>query len=154
VFSSWTFPETTAGRLNSYKVWWYVPRTPGIEVRVYGVTGCLSAPRLPPNGEGPCLVEHTVLPASALRLIGTAPSELGVVTWEWTEPDDWYLHSPPGCMARRYLFGPDGRLLDAIVLAAYNAAGHSTFAIAEPGLWMTHQGKEICLNERPSTGTP
>jgi glucose/arabinose dehydrogenase len=55
-----------------YTVLWQTPRTKGVEIRVYGVTECLSAPStLPEYAEGPCLVEHTTLPPSTMKLIAT-----------------------------------------------------------------------------------
>lgn len=106
-------------------VTWRTPRTEGIEIRVYGVTECLSEPRDAAAGtSGPCLVEHTALPASVRTLLATAPAAEGVASWTWTEETgcDFGLENDPA--------GPG---YYAVVLAAYNASGHSIFAIAEPG---------------------
>jgi hypothetical protein len=108
-------------------VTWRTPRTEGVEIRVYGVTKCLAEPTDPPAGtSGPCLVEHTALPASVRTLLATASASDGVASWTWTEETgcDIGLENDPA--------GPG---YYAVVLAAYSASGHSIFAIAEPGAW-------------------
>lgn len=108
-------------------VTWRTPRTKGVEIRIYGVTECIARPETPaPDTSGPCLVTHTALPASVRTLLGRAPASKGVVSWSWTEA--------PGCDIG-LAHDPDGPVYDAIVLAAYNVAGNSIFAIAEPGEW-------------------
>ena len=108
-------------------VTWGAPRNEGVEIRVYGVTECIAAPAHPrPDTRGPCLVEHTPVPASVRTLLGTALASDGVVSWTWTEET--------GCdigLNNR----PDGPAYHAVVVAAYNASDHSIFAIAEPGGW-------------------
>jgi hypothetical protein len=111
----------------SQTVTWRTPRSEGVEIRVYGVTKCIAEPEDPaPDTSGPCLVAHTPLPASVRTLLGTAPASKGVVSWSWTQET--------GCDIG-LAHDPDGPVYHAIVLAAYNASGHSIFAIAEPGLW-------------------
>ena len=106
-------------------VTWRAPRSAGVEIRVYGVTECIAEPSNPaPNTSGPCLVEHTPLPASVRMLLGTAPASDGVVSWTWTQET--------GCDIG-LAHDPDGPMYHAVVLAAYSASGHSIFAIAEPG---------------------
>ena len=108
-------------------VTWQAPRTDGIEIKVYGVTECLAEPEDPdPGSGGPCLVEHTALPASVRTLLATAPASDGVASWTWTEQT--------GCDVGLEN-DPDGPGYHAVVLAAYSASGHSIFAIAEPGYW-------------------
>ena len=108
-------------------VTWRAPRSEGVEIRVYGVTECIAEPSNPaPNTSGPCLVEHTPLPASVRTLLGTAPASDGVVSWTWTQET--------GCDIG-LAHDPDGPMYHAVVLAAYSASGHSIFAIAEPGGW-------------------
>ena len=110
----------------THTVTWEAPRTEGVEIRVYGVTTCLSEPDNPPPGtSGPCLVEHTLLPPTVLVLAGTAPAATGEISW--VAPFYYDCGGPP--------VGPDGRDYEAIVIAAYNSAGHSIFAIADPGGW-------------------
>ena len=109
----------------THTVRWKAPRTDDVEVRVYGVTQCLSEPSNPsPGTSGPCLVEHTRLPSSVMALAATAPAAAGEISW--IAPFN-HECGPP--------VGPDGLDYQAVVIAAYNAAGHSVFAIAEPGNW-------------------
>lgn len=109
-------------------VTWGAPRSEGVEIRVYGVTECIAEPADPaPGTNGPCLVVHTPLPASVRRLLATAPASDGAVSWTWTEEG--------GCDPSPFKSAPDGPGYRAVVLAAYSAAGHSIFAIAEPGGW-------------------
>ena len=108
-------------------VTWEAPRSEGVEIRVYGVTECISEPANPlPDTSGPCLVVHTPLPASVRTLLATAPASDGVVSWTWTKGTGL----DPGLA-----WDPDGPAYYAVVLAAYSATGHSIFAIAEPGGW-------------------
>ena len=106
-----------------------------IEIRVYGVTECIARPAKPsPDTSGPCLVEHTRLPASVRKLLATAPASDGVASWTWTGTFDCEIG-----MA----FDPRGPAYHAIVLAAYNTAGHSIFAIAAPGGWWQPSPNDI-----------
>ena len=119
-------------------VLWRAPRKKGVEIRVYGVTECLAMPAHPePGAGGACLVEHTALPASVRRMLATAPATAGRVSWswkQWTGCGDFGISSPPG-----------GRYYHAVVMAAYNASGHSIFAIAAPGTWYAPAlDEEIC----------
>jgi hypothetical protein len=108
-------------------VTWRAPRTKDVEIRVYGVTECFAEPAHPsPNTSGPCLVEHTRLPASVRTLLASAPASDGVASWTWTEET--------GCDIG-LASDPDGPAYYAVVLAAYGPSGHSIFAIAEPGGW-------------------
>ena len=106
---------------------WGAPRSEGVEIRVYGVTECVARPANPsPDTQGPCLVEHTPLPASVRTLLATAPASDGAVSWSWTGTFDCELGLG---------YDPRGPAYHAVVLAAYGASGHSIFAIAEPGGW-------------------
>ena len=110
----------------THTVKWKAPRADGIEIRVYGVTECLSESRDPaPGTSGPCLIEHMRLPASVMVLAAKAPAAAGRISW--VAPTFYECAGPP--------VGPDGQDYESVVLAAYNAAGHSIFAIAEPGNW-------------------
>jgi hypothetical protein len=110
----------------THTVRWKAPHTAGVEIRVYGVTECLSEPGNPsPGTSGPCLVEQTQLPASVMALATSAPATAGEISW--IAPFYYECAGPP--------VGPDGLDYHAIVIAAYNAAGHSIFAIADPGEW-------------------
>lgn len=106
---------------------WEGPRSTGVEIRVYGVTECVARPANPsPDTSGPCLVEHTPLPASVRSLLATAPALDGVVSWTWTGTFDCEVG---------LAYDPRGPAYHAVVLAAYSASDHSIFAIAEPGGW-------------------
>lgn len=108
---------------------WGAPHSDGVEIRVYGVTSCIARPVDPsPDTSGPCLVEHTPLPGATRTLLGSAPASDGVVSWTWTGTFD--------CEGPGPAYDPRGPGYSAVVLAAYSAAGHSTFAIAEPGEWI------------------
>lgn len=110
----------------THTIRWSAPRTADVEIKAYGVTACLSEPRNPrPGTSGLCLVEHTVLPPSVMALAATAPADAGEISW--IAPRYWECAGPP--------VGPDDLDYEAIVIAAYNAAGHSIFAIAYPGEW-------------------
>lgn len=111
------------------RVTWRVPRSEGIEIRVYGVTECIAEPINPlPGTGGPCLVVHTPLPPSVRTLLATARASDGVVSWTWTQV-------LADCGEPLLATDPAGPVYRAVVLAAYSAAGHSIFAIAEPGGW-------------------
>jgi hypothetical protein len=109
-------------------VTWTAPRGDGVEIRVYGVTSCIAEPASPsPGSGGPCLVEHTPLPAEDRTLLATAPASAGDVSWSWT--------GIPDCEGPGLAHDPRGPEYEAIVLAAYSASGQSIFAIAAPGKW-------------------
>ena len=130
--------ETDGGYATiSQRVTWKAPRTTGVEIRVYGVTKCLAEPDPAPTGPagGPCLVKGTKLPASVRTLLATAPASDGVARWRWTEQT--------GCSGFGLEFDNAGPVIYAIVLAAYNASGNSTFAIAEPGGWYIAAEDEV-----------
>jgi hypothetical protein len=92
----------------------------GTEIRVYGVTKCFA----PPEG-GPCLVEHTPLPASVRELIARAPASKGRVSWTWPNWED----------VGGAVMAHGSTYYEAVVIAAYNANGHSKFIIVESGQW-------------------
>jgi hypothetical protein len=123
----------------THTVTWKAPLTKDVEIRVYGVLECLGMPKDPPaSSSGSCLVEHTPLPASALKLIAKAPASDHVVSW--TALSSW-----GGCDLAEQILGPHEESYSAIVLAAYSTSGHSVFAIAEPGgWWMPDPGDTAC----------
>jgi hypothetical protein len=107
---------------------WRSPQSEGVEIRVYGVTECIAEPADPsPNTSGPCLVEDTPLPGPLRTLLATAPASDGSASWAWTGTFD--------CEGPGLAYDPQGPVHHAVVLAAYDASGHSAFAIAEPGMW-------------------
>jgi len=108
-------------------VTWRAPRTKGVKIRIFGVTDCIAQPASPsPATGGPCLVIHTPLPASVRTPLAVAAASDGRASWAWTVQSG----CNPGLS-----YPDDGPAYYAIVLAAYNASGHSIFAIAEPGGW-------------------
>jgi hypothetical protein len=117
-------------------VTWGAPKSPDVEIRVYGVTDCIARPEDPaPDTSGPCLVTGTPLPAAVRTLLATASASEGSVSWTW-----------PGafeCGETNPASDPEGPAYFAIVLAAYNSSGHSIFAIAAPGRWMEPGADEI-----------
>jgi hypothetical protein len=119
-----------------HTVRWQAPRSEGVEIRVYGVTECLSEPHNPlPGTSGPCLLEHTLLSPSVRVLAATAPAAAGEISW--VAPFYYECGGPP--------VGPDGLDYQAIVIAAYNSVGHSIFAIADPGGWQrAGPGEVVC----------
>jgi hypothetical protein len=114
---------------------WAAPRSAGVEIRVYGVTECIAKPAKPsPDTHGPCLVEHTPLPASVRKLLATAPASEGVASWTWTGTFDCEIG---------LAYDPRGPAYHAVVLAAYSTSDHSIFAIAEPGMWWEPGSNDI-----------
>ncbi|HET7474317.1 MAG TPA: hypothetical protein VFJ71_14430 [Candidatus Limnocylindrales bacterium] len=107
-------------------VTWRTPRTTGVEIRVFGVTQCFPAPADSGKDDGPCLVEHTPLPEAVRRLVADAPASAGVAKWTWPGWEN---------IGSSVMMGPDGTTYESVVIAAYNASGHSIFAIAAPGYW-------------------
>lgn len=101
-------------------VTWNEAVTAGTEIRVYGVNACFA----PPTG-GTCLVEHTALPASVRDLIATAPASKGKVSWTWPAWDD----------IGGAVMAHGDKTYEAVVIAAYNAAGHSKFIIIASAEW-------------------
>jgi hypothetical protein len=106
---------------------WGAPRSDGVEIRIYGVTECVAKPANPsPDTHGPCLVEHTPLPAAVRTLLARASASDGVASWTWTGTFDCEVG---------LAYDPRGPAYHAVVLAAHSASGHSIFAIAEAGGW-------------------
>ena len=122
-------------------VTWKKVATKGTEIRVYGVTGCLSLKER--AGDGSCLLLHTAVPPSVRQLIARAPASKGTVSWTgpaWLDNVQVDTGGPP-----YRAFGVDRRgddLYFAIVVAAYNEVGHSKFIIADAGTWCYDTGCE------------
>lgn len=116
---------------------WKAPRT-DVEIRAYGVTTCLAKPTDPAPGDfGKCLVADTQLPASALALAGKVSAADGKISW--IAP---FSHDCSGLPV-----GTDGRNYYAVVIAAYDSAGQSSFAIAYPGAWIRPgPGDNVCAD--------
>jgi hypothetical protein len=90
----------------------------GVTVRVYGVIPCL--PKLKLEGE-PCLSRGTPLPARTRDFVAKAPAADGRVTWTWPAWED----------IGGAVMASSSQAYEAIVIAAYNDAGHSRFVIVE-----------------------
>jgi hypothetical protein len=101
---------------------WKVPRTKGVEIRVYGVTTCFPASD---GVDETCLREHTSLPDDVRVLLAKGPASKGKLSWHQDEGEG------EGCVAE--FLSKNGTSFYSIVAAAYNARGHSTFAIVESG---------------------
>jgi hypothetical protein len=99
---------------------WKTPLAAGTEIRVYGVTKCFA----PPSG-GSCLVEHTALPSNVRDLIASAPAAKGKVSWTWPNWED----------VGGAVMAHGDTTYQAIVIAAYDSAGHSKFVIVKSGQW-------------------
>ena len=119
-------------------VTWAAPRNDGVEIKVYGVTRCIAEPASPsPGSGGPCLVEHTPLPAEDRTLLATAPASAGNVSWSWTGTSD--------CEGPGLASDPREPAYYAVVLATYSGSGQSIFAIAAPGKWSKPgPGEVVC----------
>ena len=118
---------------------WKKVATKGTEIRVYGVTGCLSMSD--GAGNGSCLVLHTALPPSTRKLIARAPASKGTVSWTRPTWQDVMVADTGGPDFRQ--FGVDRHgddIFFAIVVAAYNEVGHSKFIIADAGTWCYDSG--------------
>jgi hypothetical protein len=111
------------------------------EIRVYGLTECLSATE--DAGSGSCLIEGTAIPASVLRLVATAPASDRSINWSAPAWQDLITDNAKGVAFQT--FGVDRHDEDiyfAIVVAAYNEASHSKFIIADAGTWCYDTGCE------------
>ncbi len=109
------FPLTTKRIVT-----WQEAVTDGTQIRVYYLTKCLN----PPTPEGvPCIVKHMALPPGSLKLIAKAPAAQETVSWTWPTPED--IGGAFDWDGQNYYYG--------LVIAAYNAVGHSRFIIIGSG---------------------
>ena len=134
-------PDGIPSGVCTMTITWNEGATVGTEIRVYGVRGCLSAGDA--AGSGPCLVADTHLPAGSLALIAKAPASDGKVSWTRPAWQDLGTADTGGPAFSTY--GVDGKgddIYHAIVVAAYNSAGHSKFIIADSGTWCYDTGCE------------
>ena len=92
----------------------------GVTIRVYGVTACLPKHK---QDHSPCLEKGTPLPANVRELIAKAPASKGKVTWTWPNWEN----------AGGAVMAHGDSYYDSVVIAAYNAAGHSKFVIVATG---------------------
>jgi hypothetical protein len=71
------FPGTT-----TYTITWRESETSGVEIRVSGLTKCLSNVM-----DEPCIQRHMTLPIGTLKLIARAPASNGSISWTWPTPE-------------------------------------------------------------------
>jgi hypothetical protein len=104
--------------VQRFTVRWDAPLTPGVTIRVFGVTRCLNKPT---TTGVPCVVDSMKVPAAARTLLGHGPSSDGAVSWTWPLAD---VDGP--------VLAWDGkRSYYAFVVTAANDAGRSPFVVAE-----------------------
>lgn len=115
--------------LGNYRLTWKAPRTKGVEIRVYGVTKCFRTD----DPEGECLRVHTAVPDDIRVLLAKGPASKGVLDLDIDGPED-ADQTEEGCTT--FLRTEAGTKFYSIVVAAYDANGHSIFAIANPGGYM------------------
>jgi len=108
--------EDTGMGTERDKITWTSPAGYATEFRLYGVVGCLQSSRA--NDGKPCLVEGMSLPAGSLELIKKARGDARSMTLE----TEYTASDACGLM---FWCGDYG----ALVMSAYNAHGHSRFAI-------------------------
>jgi hypothetical protein len=139
--STGLFPDGVPPGTCTTTVTWKKIATKGTEIKVYGVTGCLSATER--AGDGSCLVRNTKVPASVRKLIARVPASDGTVSWTgpaWLDVIDTDVGGP-----RYQAIGVDRHGDDiyfAIIVTASNEAGHSKFIIADAGTWCYDTGCE------------
>jgi hypothetical protein len=110
-----------------YTVSWKEPPTEGVEIRVYGVTTCFRTD----NPDGHCLREHTALPDGIRVLLAKGPASKGKLSFH-----GWPIYGTEEVCAYGYGYGSDAETdppFYSVVVAAYDASGHSIFAIADAG---------------------
>lgn len=137
----YTGPESAGippGRCTT-TVTWKQPLAKGTEIRIYGVTGCLTAKEV--AGDGTCLAEDTAVPASVRHLIAKVPASRGRISWTrpaWLDVIQTYARRP-----RFQAIGVDRDgegIYFAIVMAANSAKGRSRFVVADTGTWCYDTG--------------
>lgn len=108
---------------------WEKPKTPGIEIRVYGVTQCF-----PPTdtGDESCLREGTDLPADVRVLLAKGPATGGSLSWFQAESDGDEVVGE-GCTVP--MLDKNGTAYYSVVVEVYSAAGPSSYTIADEGYY-------------------
>ncbi len=108
--------DATGLVVQRFTVTWSAPLTPGVTIRVYGITRCLN----PPTSTGvPCVTDGMKLPASARTVLARAHAVDGTASWSWPLAD---VDGP--------VLAWDGkRSYYAFVIAGSNDAGRSPFVV-------------------------
>src|SRR5262249_53419800 len=96
---------------------WAAPLDAGAAIKVYGLVVCFAKH----DGDA-CLIENTPLPKGSLHFIAQAPAAAGKVSWTWPAWED---------IGGAVIAPPKGSAYESVAIAAYNAAGHSKFAIVQ-----------------------
>jgi hypothetical protein len=102
------------------KVSWNEASPKGVTIRVFGVTACLPRSN---KDHSACLVKGTPLPDGIRKLLAKAPASKGSVSWTWPNWED----------AGGAVMTHGSTQYWALVVAAYNPAGHSRFVILDTG---------------------
>jgi hypothetical protein len=120
-------------------VTWKEAMSAGTEIRVYGVTRCVLQTERATDGR--CLGRGTRVPAALRTLIAKAPASAGTVSWTRPAWLDNVRNGTGQPVSRTFGVDRDGDVLYfGIVVAAYNAAGHSAFVLADSGTWCYDTG--------------
>jgi len=101
---------------DTYTISWTGPRAPGVEIRVSGLTKCLSTVM-----DQPCIQRHMTIPQGTLKQIERAPSSKGSISWTW----------PTSEVSGDWVGMDESNTYYAFLVGAYNAAGQSRLVIAK-----------------------
>jgi hypothetical protein len=104
----------------TWRATWQAVPSPGVTIRVYGVTTCLHEPTPSSSGEVKCLSNGDTIPSKSLTLLAAAPGADGSVTFQLATGEGTALGWLPG----------GGPQVYAIVVQAVNASGGSSFVFA------------------------
>ena len=101
---------------TTYTITWNEPSENGTEIRVSGLTKCLSNVT-----DQPCIQRHMTLPQGTLELIARAPASKGSVSWTFPTSEV----TGPGLASK------NGTDYYAFLIGAYGAAGQSRLVIVK-----------------------
>lgn len=107
---------------------WEEPKTTGVEIRVYGITKCFPSTD---SADGRCLREGTEPPDDVRVLLAKGPALTGELSWFQTERDGEVAGK--GCAFP--MLDKSGTPYYSVVVASYDEAGQSVFAIADEGYY-------------------
>jgi hypothetical protein len=109
-------PGSGSPGTTTYTVSWSEAPTNGVEIRVSGLTKCLSTVM-----DEPCIQRHMTLPKGTLELIARAPASKGSVSWAWPTPE----------VLGGGLASDGTNDYYAFLVGAYSAAGQSRLVIVK-----------------------